>query len=87
MVVPALTALFADAAGEGLGHLGPVFGSELQHNSRQQFIFVFRPGCNRHVAPVAQLEEALVTLYFRLAEDLGYAVPGRFSVGLDQVEQ
>ena len=28
-----------------------------------------------------------MTLYFRLPEDLADAVPGRFSVALDQVEQ
>ena len=42
-MVPALTALLADAAGEGLGDLGPVFGTELQDNSCQMFIFFFRP--------------------------------------------
>ena len=41
VMVPALTALLADAAGEGPGHLGPVFGTVLQHNSRELFIFFF----------------------------------------------
>ena len=39
------------------------------------------------MAAIAQLEEALVALYFGLSKDLADAVPGRFSVALDQVEQ
>ena len=39
------------------------------------------------MAAIAQFKEALVALYFRLSKDLADAVPGRFSVALDQVEQ
>ena len=85
--MPALAALLADAAREGLGDLRPVFGTEFQNDSSQLFIFLFRPRCCCHVATIAQLKEALVTLYFRLSKDLADAVPRRFSVAFDQVEQ
>ena len=86
-MVPALAALLADAAGEGLGDLRPVFGTELKNDSSQLFIFLFRPRRCCHVAAIAKLKEAFVAFYFRLPEDLADTVPGGFSVALDKFEQ
>ena len=41
VMVPALAALLADAAREGLGNLRPVFGTELKNYCCQLIIFLF----------------------------------------------
>ena len=55
MVVPPLTTLLSDAAGQALGDLSPILGSASRHNLSQDLIFARRPRAFREVATVNEL--------------------------------
>ena len=64
MIVPPLTTLLSDAAGQTFGDLSPILGSASCHNLCQDLIFARRPGAFREVATVYELKPACVTFYF-----------------------
>lgn len=77
VVVPALAALLADAAGEALGDLGPVAWAILSDNFHEDSVFVLGPGARDTVIYVVQLEPADVALDLGLAgHQLANPVPG-----------
>ena len=78
-MVPALPALLADAPRQVHGDAGPVARPVAPDNRGECLVFGLRPGRVRHVAPVAQLEVALVALDLRLAQQLADAAPGRLA--------
>ena len=78
-MVPSLPALLANASWQRHGNSSPISRSVLSDNFSKNLIFFFGPWCVGHVASIAQLEEALVALDLRFAQDLAYAAPRGFS--------
>ena len=65
VMMPALTALLANAPWQCNGNLGPVFGSVLSYELCQEFVFLFGPVGADHMVAIRELEEPLVALNFR----------------------
>ena len=59
----------------------------MSDNFSENLILFFGPGNIGHVASIAQLEEALVALDLRFAEDLANTAPRSLSELLDQHKQ
>ena len=87
MMVPALPALLANASWQRHSNSSPISRSILSDNSSENLILFFGPGSVGHVASVAQLEEALVALDLRFAEDLADTAPRGLSELLDEHKQ
>ena len=64
MVVPSLSTLLSDAAGQTFGDLSPILGTARCHNLCQDLIFAGCPGAFREVATIYELKPACVTFYF-----------------------
>ena len=80
MVMPALTALLANAPWQSNGNLGPVLGSVLRHKLRQEVVFLFGPAGADHVVTIGELEKPFVTLNFRFSQYFADTVPGLITV-------
>ena len=86
-MVPPLPTLLANASWQRHGNSSPISRSILSDNFSENLILFFGPGSIGHVASVAQLEEALMALDLRFAEDLADTAPCSLSELLDQHEQ
>ena len=75
VMVPALPTLLANTAIQVASDPGPVLGSIAEDQRAQELILLPRPRSADHMAPITELQIALVTLYLRLANKLANPTP------------
>ena len=87
MLVPALSALLADAAWDTCGYLSPVANAKGTNLPDEKQVFMICPSSSVTAANVRQLQPPCVALDLGFADNLAHSVPRVVAKLFDQDQQ